>query len=257
MAVAAAAHGWERHLSFEGGRNGAPANGPTGFGRNGAFTGTHYSSDVAHSGAQSARFAIERGMKGFGHWGATLRFPQALHEEDELWVLLHLYLPESFDFGSPDHDLPLLRLHMASAGGKPQGFVGLSIVDAGRRLAIVRAAPGKPVERMERPPMSRGKPLERGRWHAIELHVRLASKGQAGRVQVWHDASLVAEHRHVALLPGTFSRMDHLFLFGTWPGGAPRTQSAYVDDLVLTSDRPKQRDRRGNARLWPYGSRED
>ena len=251
------ASAWQRHLSFEKGVAGRRANGPTGFGRNGAFSGTRFSRRVAHSGNQSAELSIERGMKGFGHWGATVRFAEPLYQDDELWLLFHVLFPEDFDMRSEGGRLPLVRFHMVSAGGRPEASLELALKGGGKHLELLRQQGQGKLERVSQQEMSRFKPLERGKWHAIEVHLRLASKGHNGLVRVWHNAALVLESRHIRLLENSFSRVEHLFFFGAWPGGSPRTQVAYLDDVVLTTDRPAQRDRRGNARLWPFASRSD
>ena len=261
LAVAVAAfswadssNGWTDHRSFEEGRVGTRASGKTGLGEQGAFPGTVLSERYVYSGKLAACATIERASRGLGKWGGVWTFPEVLDESETIWLLFHIYLPEGFDAKAQGRGLRLVRLVTLTAGGKEEGSIEVSLDPQTRRLNIHNSLAGV---RFPMAPRARrcGEPVPLGEWQAIELQVTLASQRGRGVVRLWQDERLVFQDTKRPTLGGPFSRVRYAWLLSEWPGGAPKRQSVWLDDLVATNETPSQRDRRGNVRLWPYASR--
>lgn len=82
-------------------------------------------------------------------------------------------------------------------------------------------------------------------WNHVEAYYRLNSIsngiGQAdGIIRVWFNNSLVFERTNAILRTGQRSTMKlNQFIFGPWIGdGSPVTQTMWIDDLVVASERP-------------------
>lgn len=241
---------WTRHLSFEHGTAGQRATGRNGFRDREAFESTVFSERHAYAGERSAASSIRAGQRGFGSWGAMLTFTEPVYETDSLWLLAHFLLPKDCDVGAEAPGIQLLRVNVESAGGVPEGSIDVRLDPKTRRLLVVNraAGPGAAAGYEARPV---GRPIELGEWTAIELHVRFAAQRGRGLVRVWQSAECVYEDRVTPTLRSPFSRSQSAYVLGYWPGGAPRSQALYVDEIVATTDTPAQRDRKGNARVWP------
>lgn len=241
---------WKTHLSFELGTVSQLANGRSGFGRNGAFKGTTFSRDQAYAGHQSAQLSVRSGSSGFGSWGAALPFPKPLNEGEDLWLLVHVYLPETFNAKTKNGRLDLIRVHLAAANGQDEGYLQLSLHSESRRLLMHNPqSAANPSTEGEF-----GQPVPLGKWQAIELQIGFAPQRGRGSVRVWQDTKLAYEETRQPTLKSPFSYSNYAYLFGYWDGGAPTDQVAYVDEVIATNQSPKQRDRRGNSRLWPHAS---
>lgn len=82
-------------------------------------------------------------------------------------------------------------------------------------------------------------------WNHVEAYYRLNSIsngiGQAdGIIRVWFNNSLVFERTNAILRTGQRSTMKlNQFIFAPWIGdGSPVTQTMWIDDLVVASERP-------------------
>jgi hypothetical protein len=82
-------------------------------------------------------------------------------------------------------------------------------------------------------------PGEIGKWHCVEAHVRLNSPGAAdGLFELWVNGRLDARRANLDWI-GRYSAygINAVMLENYWNGGAPRTQSRYFDDFVVSTRR--------------------
>ena len=82
------------------------------------------------------------------------------------------------------------------------------------------------------------------------MHIKLDSTakdaGGSGEVRIWKNNELLATITDVPTLSSASSYAQSFFLFTYWNGNAPATQHLYVDDIIMTSDTPANRDSHGN-----------
>lgn len=205
------------------------------------------SNDVVHSGKQSAKLSISQGSVGKS-WGVDFGFPSSLSEGDELWYRAYMYFPSSFDFSSPGSGAKLMRF---DSGGK-----WISILFGPKASGNLKAdseAGGSPFYNQNASSRKSLGNLKKGVWQAIEMYVKFSSKNGQGKFRVWNDGKLVFEDNSTNTLESA-GRKSTRALFGTyWNGGSPKTQSLYLDDIVWTTDRPANKDSKGNAFIGVSG----
>jgi len=79
--------------------------------------------------------------------------------------------------------------------------------------------------------------IETGKWHCIEYYARISDPGvENGHLKLWVNGKLVSDIKD---LP--FVDKDHYILFNRWMlgpyfhGGAPKEQSSYLDNVVISN----------------------
>ena len=212
-------------------------------------------SDVrAVSGNQSGEVNIKAGQEGFGQWGGSFDFPD-LKDGDEIWFRVFYYFPTTFDFSAGGMGLKTMRIHTSDASSGNEGYMDLLIRDKLVVWSEVASSdfgannPGGDIEQVNASGFNRnrvGKVVPTGTWHVIEQYVKFASKPNPGIYRVWQDGKLVFEDLETYTLKSSSSKSDFIYLFTNWNDGAPKTQNAYVDYIVITSEPPGTTDSFGN-----------
>jgi len=227
------------------------------------FSGTRVSDARSVSGSQSARISITEGSNGWGEWGIAINHVKKLKRYDEYWVRFHLFVPEGFSFDSLNDDddsvwaVKFLRMQTQSRDGKTNfGYIDWYI----NRPEI----PGNPYsapyrwiyegQNLWRP---FGDPwedrIQTGEWETYEMYVRFDSKpvSQGGEaiIRMWKNGDLLKEVRDGITLKKSDAHSQRTLIFTWWAEGAPQSQHAYIDDLVLTTERPNVRDAQGNPMI--------
>lgn len=206
---------------------------------------TKLSNQHVHGGNMSLEMGITAGDTGFHTFGAELalppikQFPGAspLGEGSELWYRVWYYFPNGFDFTSGGAGLKLSRIHTSSGG-----YMTLLIRNGLKAISEVGGAAFYSSQQTK----SLGSMVPTGQWHAIEHYVKLHSQAGKGIYRIWQNGNLIFEDTQNPTLANSSSVADRLYLFTYWNDGAPKTQSLYVDDWVVTTDRPGNTDSHGN-----------
>jgi len=254
------ASAWTKHIDCEGGTlNSKVLDGGGGINLfSSTFTLTTYSRDQVATGSQSCKMGITSGTDGWGNFGAISTFPSKIASGSEVWVRVSLFLPTGFNVSTNTGMLKFLRVHTASSSGGNEGYHDLLIAKPG---ATFWGADGKeytasyisnyegggyPVGVGTRP----ANDAVLGKWESYEMYVNFdpVSKdaGGKGEVRIWKNNQLLLDRTNNGTLRSASSVSDSFYLFTYWNGNAPATQSLYVDDIILTSERPANRDAKGN-----------
>ena len=237
-------HAWVETAGFENGTIGQQAIGPDAF-DNGGYTNTTFDNQVVRNGTVSAKMTA---IQGSTDWGAFNRFPSTLGEGDEIWMRYYLYFPPGFNFScSQCAGLKTMRIHTRSASGANEGYfdvligagVGLNVASEVANTDFYNNWPNGSWAGL-------GSPVPTGQWHAIEQYVKFSSVPGQGIYRVWQNGNLIFEDTQTYTLRSSTSVADYNFIFGYWNGNAPATQSAYIDDFVVSSDTPSNFDSHGN-----------
>ena len=246
---------WSRVIDFNDGSVGASVQ--TTGGLDDAGGGTKFSNEVTLDGTLSAKMSIAEGAEGFGSWGGILNFPSDLRTGDEFWVQFYMYIPESFYISTPSNgSLKFLRIRTATTGGSNGGYNDFQIMDDGTNAdAVYRFIKEGVWDRgwMQIGKASeRSKLLPRNRWFKVELALSFGvspvSEGGNSYVRYWVNDELVWNGNYAQTLSGSGHIADALYIFTYWNGKAPKTQSLYIDNIVMTSSTPQNRDSQG----FPY-----
>jgi hypothetical protein len=234
-------------MNFENGVPGTTVEGNCTPGQ-GQFTraagGTFYTAGDAFGFGQSAELNIEAGSRGVGTWGGIVAFESCggrkLVKGDEIWIRLRTRFPADFDFTANPH-LLFLRLPTAADREDERGSNDIYIPSGknGHVFEFVRRGDEQWVYFG-----NIGDRIVPGLWETYEWYVKLSDTARddepdTGAVmRFWKNDNLLVEITDKPTLATPDSRLAEFHLFTYWPGGSPRTQKMYVDDLRITTDVP-------------------
>ena len=92
--------------------------------------------------------------------------------------------------------------------------------------------------------------IQQGVWETYEYYVKLdtvpVDSGGQARVRTYKNGKLLKDVTDMVTLRDATAKAPSFLLFTFWNGGAPKTQTLFVDDLVLTTDRPAALDSTGH-----------
>lgn len=244
---------WRLDMNFNDGVHGTVARGDLG---GGAFTspgsGSYYTTEISYEGGMAVELNVQEGCTCYGVWGGTIRHPQHLRKGDELWFRVRTYMPTGFNWDSyaEGSHLKFIRFHTQSPDGNNEGYNDWYInrKDAAADVShkfIFEGGQGwtTAADKSQFPVL--------GVWETYEMYVKFdnvpVALGGGARIRLWKNGILLKDITDKETLKSADSVSDRTHLFTYWNGGAPKTQKMYVDDMVLTSDRPAALDARGNA----------
>jgi hypothetical protein len=236
------AFAWTVNADFETGALGNKAQGNDAFSE--AFRYSTYTSKITHSGKQAAQLKIDQGTNGWGNWGGRFNYPSKLYEGDEVWFRIFLYLPDGFNFKASGQGIKAQRIHTASPSGANEGYIGTLLGQGGINVGSEVDPDFYNVYTTYETRSHLGPNLPTGKWITLEQYVKFSST--RGTYRVWRDGELIFEDINAKTLRTSKSISDYIYLFTYWNGDAPATQHAYLDDVIITNQKPSNVDRNGN-----------
>ena len=241
---------WIHNADFEAGTLGQLAEGPNGFTK--AFVNTKFTDVKVNTGTRASTVGVKQGNTAFGGWGGELRYPSHLREGDELWFRAYIYFPANFDYSAGGVGLKTMRIHVKSGTGNNEGYLGFVISNVNGRIR-----PGSEVDKVDfnnsTGNRTVGQVVPKGVWQAYEMYIKFSATPGKAIYRIWQNDDLVFEDTINNTLGTSASRSDFVYMFSYWNDGAPKTQTAYVDDIVITNQRPSQIDKHGNPRIGLTG----
>lgn len=242
---------WTINANFEGGTIGAKAESPNPDAFGSTAGNSKYASSPAISGSQSASVYIEKGTNGFGMWGGGFTFPTLLKEGDTLWWRVKVYYPTGWDFscGGCTEGVKFMRIHTQDKDGKNQGYQSTLInggTTGGQIAASTEVHPSPFWINNGGRQDKKGTSIPRNQWVTYEFMVKFHSEENKGEYRLWQDGNLIFEDTITPTLISSTSTSGLVYLYTYWNKGAPRSQTSYVDDIVLTNEIPGERDAYGN-----------
>jgi len=245
LAISSGASAWQKKVDFNAGPLGAKA-----LGSDSSFNDASsavYSKDQVYEGAFSVKNSIDKGAEGFGNWGGIINFPTKVTRGGEVWLRVRTYYPSGFSF-SANPWLKFLRMHTTDAGGSTNygyddWYINLS--DAVHPYQFIYEG-----EQVWYQFGAKADSPQFNKWETYEMYVKFdttpASKGGQAVVRFWKDGILIGESKDRITLKNASATSDAAYIFTYWNGGAPQTQSMYLDDIVVQTDTPSARDAAGN-----------
>jgi hypothetical protein len=176
----------------------------------------------------------------------------------EVWTRVSLFIPSSFNITTNTGVLKFMRVHTANSSGGNEGYHDLLISNPGTTQwdAGVGNWTASYIYNYEGFAKLIGvgtvptNDAVKGKWETYEIYVKLDSTskdaGGMGEVRIWKNNTLLLDRTNTATLVGSSSIADAFYLFTYWNGNAPATQSLYVDDVIVTSDTPANKDSAGH-----------
>lgn len=198
--------------------------------------------------------AINGGSSGSSDFGAYIYFPEPVREGGEVWYRVRTFMPTSFDYQSPNFALKFMRVRTAT-GGTGRGYLDTYINRSGGYFyqnEFYRNQANEDWHEQDRADIRNNETVQKGVWETTEVYIRFSS-GQ-GIYRVWKNGKLSYENTKWPTLATSSDVADLALLFTYWNGNAPKSQSMFVDDIIVTTDRPSNRDSHGNAFIGVGGS---
>ena len=217
--------------------------------------------------------------KSFG--GKVLDFPTQLGSGKEVWVRWYEYFPAGFKFANGTNGdggsggIKWMRFQGGGSGGGTRlTFQPLATPNCAKPCSggLNTFTPSKVTgenvgwllfEGRHNPvhaEFSNAKSYQTGQWLAVQVYLRL-SKGDTpngdgnGLIRVWVNEDLVGEFQRNTLPPAGHTHdgqlMKSVWWGNYWNGGFPNDQRWYMDEVIVTTDRPNTTDTSGNPFIHP------
>lgn len=231
---------WMRTLTFESGSLGVKAEGGSDLFDGAA--GKSYTScgqnEIQPLKGKCVQLNVIAGSEAFGTWGGIISFPQKAYKGETIWFLVHTYMPTGFDYHAyaAGNRLKFLRIHTADSAGKNIGYNDIYFEGVGSVNPLAYIYEGE-----QRWFKIGGKPHFPvfDQWESYEFAVTLdtvpVSKGGKALIRFWKNGVLLEEIKDRITLKFDNAYADAAYLFTYWNGGAPKTQSMYVDEITVTN----------------------
>lgn len=233
------AWGWRTELDFNGGPNGAQVSELH-------TSDAIYSDERIYEGNFSSKHTISSGAEGFGAFGGIYDFPSHVTEGQELWVRVRVFWPDGFSWNANPW-LKFLRIHTTDSGGSNHGYDDWYIDIDGSTHTHRFIYEGEQV--WYRFGGKTNDP-QHNTWETYEMYIKFddvpASQGGQSVVRFWKNGVLIGETSDRETLNNSSVFAESFYIFTYWNGGAPQTQSMYVDDVIITTDTPNATDAAGN-----------
>lgn len=233
LLVSGQAFAWTKSATFESGTVGAKAQGASGFDY--AATRTTFSSDYAHSGKMAAKMEWVAGDEGYANdfgWLGNFTVPNG----GEIWARGYYYFAAPWTWQSLGGGYKAIKiLRMATDVG---GFDSI-MVGTDNKL-LLSNEPGN-----VQPTLNAG--LDVGRWQCLEIYVKLSPT--AGIIRIWKDGVLIGEDTTHKTLAGSGNIINGVNAMSQWNQGPAQNQTQYLDEFIVTTDTPSQRDSHGNPMI--------
>lgn len=225
--------------------------------------------------------ATTEGDFGFG-LALTPGDAAGIGEGKEVWVGVRIFIPSDFSFSTNTGLLKFLRLDYSQPDPNVGTYGRLDWLatnglydgtDANAQVGWCYGNENHPLSQTET--VKTGGPLlHRDQWNWVEVYTKVSTNPAQSDSRLWVNGILTYEvtaGRHVrsrtsagtyatatwseevATLPGTDTTLLHLLLFTYWNGGAPRTQSCNVQDVIIhdVAADLAARDAFGNTMIGP------
>lgn len=234
---------WTISADFDSGKLGTQAdNGVDGF--DGAGGNSIYTNEQTLRGGQAAKLTIEEGKTGYGTWGGEFTFPSKPGRGDKIWYQFHMYVPQDFDHYSYGEGgrLKVMRIQTKSSSGSNHGYLDLLIDQKGTENPFKWIYEGENVWRDIGEPKDM---IVKERWESYQMAATLdtvpVDSGGQAEVRIYKNGKLLRHITDRRTLVDNTDNATRALLFTYWNGGAPKTQSLYVDEITITTETPSYR----------------
>lgn len=239
------AYAWTISRDFEGGSVGQEADSHSS-GLDSCVPKFTFSNSRSKSGSQAGK--LEWGP-GATARGGRLIFPTSLHEGDEIWYRTYIYFESGFNFAA-EPAIKIMRVWTASDAGDNQGYLSIY-----KNNGTYDSDPPE-IQRNNEPYTGgtsisyTGTNLSVGSWQCLEMYVKF-STSQDGIFRIWKDGTLISEDTSHNTMVEATSKSTFVYFMSWWNGGSPAAQNEWVDDIVITNEKPANQDSHGNYMIGP------
>jgi hypothetical protein len=224
-------------VDFEGGSLGSIAQGSNAFQANSQTYNITYSNTQTNSGSLAAKFAWDANNVGAGEYG-IVDYPGQVSSGGEVWVRAYFYFGTPWSWASYNGQYSMIKI-LRGAATNVGGFLSVFADSSG--TIVLSNEPG------DKQTLTNST-FDIGKWQCIEMYVKLSPT--QGVFRIWKNGVLIAEDKSTRTLNGgTYAACA--YMMSQWNNGVSQNQNMYMDDIVVTSDRPSQVDAQGNPMIGP------
>jgi hypothetical protein len=227
------ANAWTFMADFEQGVIGNEAQGASGL--SDAFGQTTYSNAVVHSGTKSAKVVFPAGSDVWAIAGGAVTYPAKITHGGELWARMYVYFKSPWSFTANPVAKVFRAAHVGTGSGGQVGYISTLLDSSGNIVLSNEIYSWQPTLTTK---------YDVDRWQAIEVYIKFSSTSPIMRF--YKDGVLIREEKVAKTMSSTGDIADMSYIFSYWNGGAPQTQTAYIDDIVFTTETPASKDAAGN-----------
>lgn len=225
LCICPVAYAWTRTVTFESGTVGQVATGKSGMDY--AGTRTTYSKDTAAVGSKSARMDWVAGDVGWNTCHGEI-LTDAVASGGEIWFRGYVYAKSPWKWG----DLVVKMMRISTNSGMLSIFWGWGngeVILSNERADVQT---------------NTGVMLEKDKWICLEMYIKF---GNPGIFRIWKNGVLAIQD--TSHKTGEYT--GRILIMSQWNGNAPQNQTEYVDDFIVTTDRPSRQDSHGNYMIGP------
>lgn len=225
-----------------------------------AYGGGSISTEQAYSGTKSAKCSVTSGSADLNYLAG--RPSVNLGEGQEIWVRFRTFFPTGYSFSASPH-LKFFRIDQGPGSGVNKGhgahidwyirFVGQA-GDTNNVGYLDYIQENQQSWLYDTTTLPSG--IVRNTWQTWNFYYKLHSVAASGRIRLWRDSTLLVDvNSRVTLgsstnvIGSTADANAQGIMFQTyWNGGAPQTQSCYIDDWCVATQAspPTNTDSGGN-----------
>ena len=202
-----------------------------------------FSKENAESGSQSAKLSWQQGTSGYATANGEFYYPTVVGKGSELWIRAYYYFKSPWSWSTPGGSvIKILRSAVKTSGGANAGMLS---VFSNTRGQITLSDELLTTNITEFPT---GTYFDIDKWQCIEMYIYFSDTNPIFRI--WKNGVLVVEDRTKRTLRSS-TDVAHMTTMHYWNGMAPQNQTEYVDNFIITTDRPAKRDANGNYMIGP------
>jgi hypothetical protein len=233
---------WTVKADFESGTVGAIAKGASGFTDAGSQTVFH--SGMSANSSKSAKMVWSAGDTGFSNTMGMIDYPD-IGYGSEIWARGYFYFSSPWSWTcSPV--IKILRIHVNRSDGSNLGYLSFFSGGSGEILYSneVSGLAGYTDQGQEE---RTGAYFTKDAWQCIEIYVKFSNSSPV--VRMWKDGVLIYTATNLPTMgsPGDISNLSYIMSY--WNGGVPQNQTQYIDEFIITNERPSQIDSKGNPMI--------
>ncbi len=259
LIISTQAHAWVLEFDAEGGTVGQRANGSAGF----SYAGTDCTFDNSEklSGNKSFRCRLPKGSHGeTSRWTLEQPLPARVQVGDEIWFRTWVKVPANYQWSPDRPGNKFMRLWTYKGDGTGKLYINAYSKTNGVLLenwatgvdnfyAVLGIPVGSPVVNSS-PRLGYKSDGTYLGWEAVEVYVKVGLAGQ-GIFRCWRNGILWFEDKKNATAQDSGGYIGIINMFGHYSNasnqaGSPQDQSIWVDDVVVTNERPSNTDSKGN-----------
>ena len=184
---------------------------------------------------------IMHGNEGFTSCRGEITYPSStvterISEDTEVWARAYFYFQSPWSWACAPAIKVLRIVNLRHSDGSAGGLISV-YSDRFGRIRLSNEPGGVAY--------SCSDVFDLDRWQCIEIYVKLST--EAGVIRIWKDGNLIIEDTSRLTVKEVTDYATNAWFMSWWNGGPTQQQNNYVDDVIITTDRPKNEDRYGNS----------